>query len=67
MNRGLELRLLDVAFGDGLDQREHFIGRLGADKRGDGVLAYGETDGEVSETGEGVGSGLRGAVTVLFF
>jgi hypothetical protein len=64
---GLEFDFAGELLVHGLDEGEHFVGRLCADEGRDGFLAYGETDGEVSETGEGIGSGLGGAVTVLFF
>lgn len=52
----LEFGGLLLALRDGLDEGEHFVGGLREDEGGDGFLAYGETDGEVAETGEGVGS-----------
>lgn len=64
---GLEGGLLVFAFGDGLDEGEHFVGGLGADDGGNGFLGYGEADGEVAESSEDFGSGLGGAVGVLFF
>jgi hypothetical protein len=40
---------------------------LGADEGRHGVLAHGESHGELAESGEDFGSGLRGAMGVLFF
>lgn len=67
MQRRLEGGAVVFILGDGLDEGENLVGRLGADERRHGMLFHGETDGEIAEPGEDFGSGLGGAVGVLFF
>jgi hypothetical protein len=42
---GFELGALLLVFGDGFDEGEHLVGRLGTDEGRDGVLFYGDAEG----------------------
>lgn len=64
---GLEAGAVVVGFGDGLDEGKHVVSRLGADHAGHGVLVDGEAEDELADSGEDVGAGLGGVMTVLFF